>query len=106
MTSTAPAAPKIHFCKRRSCKFIFLLLTFSASVFLSGCGTDRVYTLYRNSVLDQRMRIHIATFDAAEKSGIDTENYNQENCEIARGLFQNQSGVKVRYWCELGRYRG
>lgn len=46
------------------------------------------------------MRIHVATFDAAE-----TEAYNSENCRIAAELFQQQPNVKVRYWCEKGRYR-
>jgi hypothetical protein len=46
------------------------------------------------------MRLHVASFDTA-----DGEAYNRQNCEIARGLFMNQLGVKVRYWCEKGRYR-
>lgn len=70
---------------------------------LAGCapkGDDSViYTLYRSSAAAE-MRIHLATFDAAE-----TEAYNRENCQIAAGLFQAQSGVVVRYWCEKGRYR-
>jgi hypothetical protein len=60
-----------------------------------------VYTLYRDtppvSGLPQ-MRVHVATFDAA-----DGENYNRVNCDIARQLFMNQ-GVAVRYWCERGRF--
>jgi len=59
-----------------------------------------MFTLYRNSVTDEDMRIHVATFDAAEE-----EAYNRGNCEIARGLFQSQPGVTVKYWCEKGRYR-
>jgi hypothetical protein len=46
------------------------------------------------------VRMHIATFDAEEG-----EEYNRENCQIAQDLFQKQPGVKVRYWCEMGRYR-
>jgi hypothetical protein len=46
------------------------------------------------------MRIHVATFDAG-----DGEDYNRENCEIARSLFRVQPGVLVKYWCEIGRYR-
>ena len=66
---------------------------------LSGCDSG-TYTLYRNSVLDTAMRIHVATFD--EASG---DSYNGENCRIASELFAKQSGVTVRYWCEKGRYR-
>ena len=63
---------------------------------------DDVYTLYRDSALvnGQEMRIHVATFDA-----VDGESYNRENCQIGQGLFQNQPGVTVRYWCEKGRFR-
>jgi hypothetical protein len=55
----------------------------------------------RNSVLDAAMRIHIATFDAADSG----EGYNLQNCNIAADLFQNQPGVNVRYWCEPAWYR-
>ena len=60
---------------------------------------DSVYTLYRGSVTGP-MRIHVATFDS-----VDGEDYNRENCDIARSLFQAQPGVIVKYWCEKGRYR-
>jgi len=65
-------------------------------------GTDdaTTYTLYRNSVLDSSMRIHVSTFDAT-----DGDKYNQENCEIAASLFRQQPAVTVRYWCEKGRFR-
>ena len=65
-----------------------------------------VYTLYRNSASDRNaaghsaMRLHVATFDTRE-----TGTYNQENCDVARKLFQQQSGVTVNYWCEKGRYK-
>jgi len=59
-----------------------------------------IVTLYRNSVLDSEMRIHIATFDAGAGAI-----YNSENCQIAAQLFQGQPGVTVRYWCEPGPYR-
>lgn len=58
-------------------------------------------TLYRNSVLDSTMRIHVATFDAAEVR----QAYNFENCQIAAQLFREQPGVNVLYWCEPGHYR-
>jgi hypothetical protein len=73
--------------------------------YFSFSGAD-VYTLYRSSVSDLNaaghsgMRIHIATFDST-----DGGTYNQENCDVARKLFQQQPGVAVNYWCEKGRYK-
>jgi hypothetical protein len=61
---------------------------------------NRTFTLYRNSVTDPNMRLHVATFDAAEMA-----EYNSSNCEQARELFQAQLGVKTRFWCEKGVYR-
>jgi major membrane immunogen (membrane-anchored lipoprotein) len=74
----------------------------STAVLLSACssGESETYTLYRNSVLDGGLRIHMATFDAK-----DGEAYNRENCQIAMDLFQKQPGVTVRYWCEKGKFR-
>jgi hypothetical protein len=66
---------------------------------IAGCG-ESTYTLYRNSVTDEGLRIHVSTFNANEGEG-----YNRGNCEIARELFQNQDGVKVRFLCEKGRFR-
>jgi hypothetical protein len=63
-----------------------------------GTGKWGAYTLYRDSPKFPEMRIHVATFDAA-----DGEDYNRENCDIARQLFANQ-GVAVRYWCGRGRF--
>ena len=61
---------------------------------------QNVVTLYRNSVSDSEMRLHLATFDTDEGAS-----YNSENCQIAAQLFQGQPGVTVRYWCEPGPYR-
>ena len=67
---------------------------------LAGCSTRTpTYTLYRSSTTGP-MRIHVATFDSN-----DGDEYNRENCQMAMDLFQQQPGVKVRYWCEKGRYR-
>lgn len=68
-----------------------------------GCspGGD-TYTLYRNSVGNPQMRLHIASFDAAE-GGV--AGYNNENCNLAASLFQAQPGVKTRFWCEKGPYK-
>jgi hypothetical protein len=67
---------------------------------IAACSDADVNTLYRNSVTDPSMRIHVATFDAT-----DGEKYNNGNCEQARELFQAQPGVKTRFWCEKGKYR-
>ena len=66
----------------------------------SGAGDGQTFVLYRNSVTDENMRIHVATFDAA-----DGEAYNRGNCEQAQLLFQAQPGVKTKFWCEKGRFR-
>lgn len=68
---------------------------------LSGCRKqDGIYTLYRGSAANTQMRVHVATFDAA-----DGEIYNHGNCLIAAGLFASQPNVSIRYWCEKGRFR-
>ncbi len=69
---------------------------------IAGCGVpdDNSYTLYRSSVSDSTMRLHLATFDASEG-----DKYNQENCDRARQLFQAQKGIRTRLWCEKGRYQ-
>ncbi|MER2518965.1 MAG: hypothetical protein ABTR92_21665 [Candidatus Accumulibacter phosphatis] len=72
-----------------------------ATAALVACGDSASFTLYRNSVLDENMRIHVATFDAAGG-----EAYNRGNCEQAQALFQAQPGVKTKFWCEKGRFRG
>jgi hypothetical protein len=64
---------------------------------------SKVYTLYRSGVLDPKMRLHVATFDADD--GNTTEEYNRDNCEQARGLFQSQPGVGTKFWCEKGRFK-
>ena len=79
-------------------KFFLIFFVFVGSVCNAAEHTD--YTLYRNSTTDEKMRVHVATFDAKESQA-----YNKENCEIAKELFQNQKGVKAKYWCEKGRYK-
>ncbi|KNZ30795.1 MAG: hypothetical protein AD742_20955 [Methylibium sp. NZG] len=66
----------------------------------TGASEGASFALYRNSVTDENMRIHVATFDAA-----DGEAYNRGNCEQAQSLFQGQSGVKTKFWCEKGRFK-
>lgn len=78
-----------------------LILSAAIGGLLIGCNSDAdIYTLYRNSPADQSMRVHIATFDAAEPTG-----YNQTNCALAEKLFSAQSGVTAKFWCEKGRFR-
>ncbi len=66
----------------------------------AGGAAASTFTLYRNSPIDPSMRLHVATFDAA-----DGEQYNRENCNLAADLFSRQAGVKTRFWCETGRFR-
>lgn len=56
--------------------------------------------MYRNSVLDDNERTHVATFDSK-----DGGEYNHENCERASKLFQHQDGVITKFWCEKGKFR-
>lgn len=66
----------------------------------SGASENDVFVLYRNSIANENMRIHVATFDA-----LDGETYNKGNCEQAQALFQAQPGVKAKFWCEKGRFK-
>ena len=61
----------------------------------SGPPGDNSYILLRSSPANPQMRIHVATFDAAEGG-----DYNARNCAIAVNLFVDQPGVTVDYWCE------
>lgn len=69
---------------------------FAASAAMSAEG---IFTLYRSSVVDPEMRIHVATFDAS-----DGREYNAGNCQLAARLFLSQPGVKTLFWCEPGRF--
>jgi hypothetical protein len=67
----------------------------------TGCAdSSDTYTLYRSSHLDPSKRIHVATFDARESG-----TYNFENCSLASDLYNAQDEIRVRFWCEKGRYR-
>ena len=81
---------------------ISLTVIFIVSV-LAGCSGvsgESTYSLYRNSVMDETARIHVGTFDSS-----DGDKYNQSNCDIAAKLFQQQVGVKTKFWCEKGKFR-
>jgi len=77
--------------------------------------TSTEYTLYRTGIdlisnaHDETLRIHVATFDANQGS-----KYNHANCDFAQEYFNaNQphylgsiySTIKIKYWCEKGRFR-
>jgi hypothetical protein len=76
-----------------------LLLSITSSLVGCSSGND-TFTLYRNSVMDENMRIHVASFNA-----VDGEAYNRENCELAQQLFQTQPEVKTKFWCEKGTFK-
>jgi hypothetical protein len=77
------------------------LVLLAGALVLYGCDNSaRTYTLYRSSLTSETLRIHVASFDTA-----DGEDYNRDNCFLARDLYAGQPGVIVKYWCELGRFR-
>ncbi|MGH8634245.1 MAG: hypothetical protein ACRET7_08940 [Burkholderiales bacterium] len=91
-------------------------------VFLASCtmeaGTE--HTLYRTGIdiptqtHDETLRIHVATFNAEQDA-----NYNLANCQFAQELFTSSQPhfrdyrsntvpvgtIKVKYWCEKGRFK-
>ena len=75
-------------------------LQFLLLVLVACDSSNNYYTLYRNSVTDETMRLHVATFDSSEGHA-----YNMGNCQIAQELFQKQDGVKTKFWCEKGSYK-
>lgn len=81
---------------------LFKLAVLASLLCLTACSKtdDGTYTLYRNSTLEPSMRIHFATFDAA-----DGENYNQENCNLTKDLIDKTNNNITRFWCEKGLYR-
>jgi hypothetical protein len=93
--------------QERRCGLIGMMACLAGSLLTgtSACSAPNIQggnslTLYRNSATDANMRIHVASFDAAE-----SRDYNRENCDVARGLWGGQPGVTVRYWCEEGRFK-
>lgn len=67
---------------------------------LACAGDKNTYTLYRNGEATDTLRVHVATFDAKEEA-----EYNRDNCEQARELFQLHPAARSRFWCEQGRFR-
>ena len=82
-----------------------LLITISTALFLTACGNEDIYTLYRSGVGFPDMRIHVATFNSDDSKDSKFKTYNQDNCQTASGLFQSKPNVSVRYWCEKGSFR-
>jgi len=73
----------------------------SAGFMASVCASEAPsYTLLRNETVGDTSRIVVATFNANE-----TEEFNRDNCEHARELFQVELTNRARYWCEKGRVR-
>ncbi|HSH54147.1 MAG TPA: hypothetical protein VK967_03890 [Methylotenera sp.] len=84
---------------------MFKLFWYIAAITLSACSLSgasdgEIFTLYRNSITNENLRIHVATFDASEN-----EAYNRGNCEQAQLLFQAQPDVKTKFWCEKGHFK-
>lgn len=71
------------------------------TVMMSACnGSGPTYTLYRNGVGQDTLRVHVATFDAKE-----LDEYNRETCEQTRELFQIAPNARSQFWCEKGRFK-
>ena len=77
-------------------KFLTIILLIFGT---TAVANETAATLYRNSVLNENERYHIATFDANHGSA-----YNWENCQLAAKLFQVQPGVTTGFWCEKGKF--
>jgi len=104
-----------------------LIAILSLGVITSCAITDGAeYTLYRTGIdlptqkHDESLRIHVATFDALPLKRVeDNAKYNLANCEFAQDMFSSnqlhfrnyQSNtvaagtIKVKYWCEKGRFK-
>lgn len=76
---------------------LLLLLLADASF---AATSERTYSLYCNSIMDESMRFQVATFDST-----DGEAYNRENCEQASSLFKAQSGGKTKLWSESADFK-
>jgi hypothetical protein len=79
------------------------------------------YTLYRTGIdvatqeHDEALRVHVATFDAVPlQTTADNTKYNLANCEFAQELFSASqphyrgsiyTAIKIKYWCEKGRFK-
>ena len=96
--------------------------------FITSCAfaDSGEYTLYRTGIdiptqkHDESLRIHVATFDATPLKNVeDNAKYNLANCEFAQEMFTSKQphfrdyrsntvsagSIKVKYWCEKGRFK-
>lgn len=93
---------------------------------LTACNDDdTTYTLYRTGTdltapdiasirVDEALRIHVASFNADKGDDTASRSENAKNCEIAAQLFNHRqpfydsetfSHIRLRYWCEKGKYK-
>jgi hypothetical protein len=80
-----------------------LLLILTSMVVVAQANNEEIYTLYRNSAVDETVRIHMATFDTDD--GPKTHLRNMTNCMYVQKLFQDQPHETNKFWCEKGAYR-
>jgi len=108
-------------------KMTLKVLCIAGLLLVSGCGggsrsdqtstvdrssstSGRAFTLYRNSPFSHSMRVHWATFDAADGS-----DYNRANCEMAARLLNANVDASAEkegkprdaaagFWCEPGDF--
>lgn len=77
----------------------------------SGSEATQKFTLYRNSPVDPTLRVHWATFDAADSD----RGYNLSNCQMAARLLNanvdasakaegKQRDPMLGFWCEPGGF--
>jgi hypothetical protein len=87
------------------------LLVISLILAFSGCARrdEGVYTLYR-TLDNEYMRVHVATFDANQVDAAEREKFNSQTCQAVADMFtaelkRGRMGLKVKFWCEKGRFR-
>ena len=80
-----------------------LLLILTSMVVVAQPDNEEIYTLYRNSAVDEAVRIHVATFDVDD--GPKTHLRNMTNCMVVQKLFQDQPHETNKFWCEKGPFR-
>ena len=77
-----------------------------ATLCLAGCY-DATYTFYRNSVLDENARYHVATFDAAEAKNTTKKiaqllkSYFKSSQEFRRGQLMGAARDRLGEWIAL-----
>lgn len=80
--------------------FVGVIIGFSlAFLVFKYLAYQNTYNLYRNSPVISESEVLIASFNAKERA-----EYNRDNCEIARDLFQSQQGIVTRFWCNKASF--